>query len=157
MRRFAFFPCFLMIACGGHSGGKAVESEVQDPETEGESLSESVSDGDVAPTETIQGIWENSSCGERKYLRRVQFRGDGSFTAVDEVAPCPPSATCVWSGIINWGGSWKKIDEVIEIVPVFNKSSKAPETVPTGFLVLSQDPLSLGERDGDVVCPFKRK
>lgn len=157
MRRFAFFPCFLVMACGGYSGGKAVESEVEDPETEGESLPRSVSDEDTASEETIQGVWENSSCGERKYLRRVQFRGDSAFTAVDEVAPCPPSAKCVWSGIINWGGSWKRIDDVIEIVPVFDKSSKAPETVPTEFLVLSKNPLSLGERDGDVVCPFQRK
>jgi hypothetical protein len=105
----------------------------------------------------IIGLWENSSCGERKYKRTINFTQNGQFIAVDEVAPCPPDKRCVWSGIIHWRGSWTLSDRSIALVPTSSGTEKLPETVPNEFVVLSEDPLSIGERSGDVVCPYQKK
>ncbi len=40
------------------------------------------------------------------YPRTYEFAADGSFTVSDAVAPCPPGAACVWSGIVTNRGRW---------------------------------------------------
>jgi hypothetical protein len=102
------------------------------------------------------GVWENSSCGEREFLRRIELKGDGTFSAVDEVAPCPPEAKCVWSGVINWRGTWEKAGERIALSLEPVPGEKPLEFQPEGFVILAEDPVSIGEQTGELVCPFRR-
>ena len=95
----------------------------------------------------------------RRYVSRVLVlmglsasclvRGDGLMSG-------PLTADSVWSGVIHWGGLWKENGELIEIEPKFEKAAKTPETVPNGFVVLGRGPFSLGEQDGEIVCPYQR-
>lgn len=57
------------------------------------------------PGDAIEGSWLSSSCGERAYARIISFHG-GRFTAEDRIAPCPPGAQCIWSGVVYRTGSY---------------------------------------------------
>ena len=146
----------LALGCGGAGSNQGVgveEEPAPAPAPEAPAAQdEGPSDSQAEPV----GSWENGSCGEREYSRRVNFLRSGNFTAIDAVAPCPPKAKCVWSGIIRWSGTWKLEGDVIqlEIKPIENE--KLPEAVPTEFMVLGRDPLTIGERIGDLVCPYRR-
>lgn len=113
------------------------------------------SSGD-ARSPDFTGMWENSSCGERKYKRSVNFEKEGRFNALDEVAPCPPDKRCVWSGIIRWSGTWTLEDRTITLDIKPPDTGKLPENVPQEFAVVDDDPISIGERSGEVICPYKK-
>jgi hypothetical protein len=104
----------------------------------------------------IVGAFENASCGERKYRRRVEFFADGRFAGVDEVAPCPPGARCVWSGIIRWQGRWSLEGRTVSITLEATGDGRLPEVVPASFEIISEDPVIPAERVGDLVCPYRR-
>ena len=53
-----------------------------------------------------EGTWSSARCGARGYERRITFAADGTFTAQDRVSPCPENVVCVWSGVINRGGTY---------------------------------------------------
>jgi hypothetical protein len=112
---------------------------------------------DRVAVEELIGGWQNASCGERDYLRKYEFHKNGTFAAVDEVAPCPEEAECVTSGIIEWQGTWSLGDLGIELTPRPKEGGKLPEQVPESFVVLSMSPLSIGEKTGQLVCPFRRE
>lgn len=140
----------LALGCGGAGSNHEVETD-QEPKPEAPASS-TEADGPV----DVIGSWENGSCGDREYNRRVNFLGSGNFTAIDAVAPCPPKARCVWSGIIRWSGSWDIDGELIRLEIKPAEGEKMPDTVPTEFVVLGRDPLSIGERTGELVCPYRR-
>ena len=136
--------------CGAGPGSPATTGSV-------EAEPGSQASGPLSDEESeIVGTWENSSCGERQYRRRIDFLAGGRLDAVDEVAPCPPNAKCVWSGIIRWKGSWsldgKEIS--VQIEPV--ESERVPELLPDGYLVLDDDPISIGEKTGEIICPYQK-
>jgi hypothetical protein len=112
--------------------------------------------GNGVAVDGLVGAWENGSCGERKYRRRVELLAGGRFTAVDEVAPCPPGARCVWSGIIRWQGTWTLADGILAITVEPGEGDRLPEVVPGSFVVVSDDPPTLAERTGELVCPYRR-
>jgi hypothetical protein len=151
----------LAIGCGGAAAATPESAEAGsvtagDAETGGGETTTSVSDAaTVSPGFSPVGRWENSSCGERKFLRRINFTDDGTFAALDEVAPCPPKVVCVWSGIIHWRGTWKLDGPLIRLAiePIAGK--KPPEAPPETFVVLADDPPSIGEQAGDLTCPYQ--
>ncbi len=53
------------------------------------------------------GRWRGPPCGERAYVRWLTLREDGTAEVEDHVAPCPPGAPCVWSGIHLMTGRWE--------------------------------------------------
>lgn len=104
----------------------------------------------------LAGEWQNASCGERQYLRRITFVADGTFTAIDEVAPCPEDAQCVSSGIIEWRGTWRTDGKTIPIEATPAEEGRLPELLPEAFVVVAEAPLSVGEQIGSTVCPYRR-
>jgi hypothetical protein len=104
----------------------------------------------------VTGMWENSSCGERKYKRTINFVKEGRFNAMDEIAPCPPEKKCVWSGIVLWRGTWFLQDRSVKLDIEPLQTDKLPETMPEEFVVLTEEPVSVGEKSGDIICPYQK-
>lgn len=65
----------------------------------------------------LAGTWTSAFCGDRGYERRITFAADGSFTAEDRVAPCPPTARCVWSGIVIRRGKYAVTGNALQLAP----------------------------------------
>ena len=103
----------------------------------------------------IHGTWENGSCGERKYNRKISFEEGGKWKAVDEIAPCPEGEECDLTGIIEWRGTWSLEGKVISFEPVREQNQRMPETIPDSFVVLIENPISIGEKKGTLVCPYQ--
>jgi len=66
--------------------------------------------GGTAPTPWA-GTWSSPSCGDRKYERILQIKDDKTFRGEERVSPCPPKVACIWSGIVNWEGTWATNDK----------------------------------------------
>jgi hypothetical protein len=171
MERVGYLIVAMLIVggCASTNAGEAGGTTASDTaEPEDRSLEARPDDGSgedpprPAATEVegpidITGLWENASCGERKYRRKITFlERDSKFVAVDEVAPCPPGATCVWSGIINWHGSWTIEGRTVRLKAKPLKSSKMPERLPEAFTILGTDPVSIGEQSNGVICPYQK-
>jgi hypothetical protein len=164
MKSFVVFAGFLLLAgCAtGHSvQGQSADMTVLSEEVSQENQtagSEALASGDeVGLEEELRGVWENASCGDRKYLRSIAFEKDGKFTAVDEVAPCPGYGECVSSGVLNWAGNWLGKERTIELELNPVDGVKLPEQIPSLFVILSQSPLSIGEQDDNIVCPYRKR
>jgi hypothetical protein len=163
MKGFIFFAGFILcVGCGAaHSGqDRSGESATKDGASQGDQtveIEDPATGRETGLRENLLGVWENASCGERKYLRSIEFKKEGKFAAVDEVAPCPEQGNCVSSGILNWEGSWNEIEGIIELEFVPIKGVKMPEKMPAMFVVLRHHPLSIGERDDHIVCPYQKR
>lgn len=68
-----------------------------------------------AAADDLIGTWNSPTCGDRAYSRQITFRAGGAFTATDWVAPCPADAICVWSGIVNFHGTWSYSSGRVEL------------------------------------------
>jgi len=79
------------------------------------SQSESVSTGEG--TAHWGGSWSSASCGERKYERQISLTGDGKASGHELVSPCPPGSQCMWSGVVDWEGTWQGDASKITITP----------------------------------------
>ena len=75
------------------------------------------------------GEWRSNSCGKRRYTRLLTLTADGQFSAQDRVSPCPPKVACVWSGIIDYSGSWRLEGNTMTLTHDPAKSS-GPKTIP---------------------------
>jgi hypothetical protein len=64
----------------------------------------------------LSGTWSSASCGKRAYERIITV-GKGTFTAEDRVSPCPSGKACVWSGIVNRKGTWKRVALTLALFP----------------------------------------
>jgi hypothetical protein len=104
----------------------------------------------------LVGTWQNGSCGERQYLRKITFGEVGEFQAVDEIAPCPEGETCAVTGIAHWHGTWMAEGKTITIEALPREGEKLPDQIPEAYVVVAETPLSIGEQLGKTVCPYRR-
>ncbi|MCP4600830.1 MAG: hypothetical protein GY847_09915 [Proteobacteria bacterium] len=159
-RLFCLMGLVFVAGCGSaSSSGSPVEKgtkTVKPTETETKEAPIPIDEEEESEPVKVTGEWENSSCGERKYRRSITFLEDGKFEAVDEVAPCPPDVQCIKSGIINWHGTWSLEDRSIALDIQPFEGRKMPEILPSGFVILRQDPVSVGGREGDIICPYQK-
>ena len=54
----------------------------------------------------VVATWTGEACGDRSYPRELTFTPDFRYQGRDLVSPCPPEATCVWSGVVSFSGTW---------------------------------------------------
>lgn len=54
----------------------------------------------------VVATWTSEPCGDRGYVRELTFSPNFRYAGRDLVAPCPPEATCIWDGIVEFGGTW---------------------------------------------------
>lgn len=100
----------LLAACAAQSSAPIAEPKPAPvPATEGAAATDTTTPtllGEVQGI-AIVGDWTSAACGGRTYARNISFAADQHYAAVDLVSPCPPGATCVWSGLTAFAGLWE--------------------------------------------------
>jgi len=62
---------------------------------------------------SLTGVWQSASCGNRKYVRTIQFDAEGTFLGRDLISPCPKGTACIWSGILDTKGKFEvRLDKI---------------------------------------------
>ncbi|WP_437871363.1 hypothetical protein [Sorangium sp. So ce363] len=104
--------------------------------------------------EALFGTWSSAACGPRKYERRLSLAKDGSFVAEDRVSPCPPSAVCVWSGIVHRKGAFKRADRTLLLSVSEGSQGPGAHPFPT-TLTIDPSTGALAETgEGGAPCPY---
>ncbi|AUX31042.1 MULTISPECIES: hypothetical protein [Sorangium] len=104
----------------------------------------------------LLGTWRSAACGSRKYERVLSFAKGGSFTAEDRVSPCPPKAACIWSGIIQRQGAFKRAGNSLSLSVA--EASKGPggQPFPTALALDAATGAPVETGDGGKPCPYQR-
>jgi hypothetical protein len=104
------------------------------------------------------GSWSSPRCGERSYERWLELAPDGTFRADDRVSPCPPTVTCVWSGIVRRQGSYRATEDGRQLALQTETAAAAPKLLPLPTTLHWDDaaeaPLELA---GVERCPYVRR
>lgn len=93
----------LLLACGAR---EARPTEPAPPDLEAPASPTPAPAPTPTPTTSWVGRWRSPSCGERTYVRELTLAADGTWLALELVAPCPPGAMCVWAGVVEVHGTW---------------------------------------------------
>lgn len=105
----------------------------------------------------IEGTWMSPSCAERAYARFITFEA-GAFTAEDRVAPCPPGAQCIWSGVVHRSGRYSIDGDVIHLQTERGGQASAGAAFPERMR-LDPGPIEVAVTDaGDRIdCVYSRR
>jgi len=104
--------------------------------------------------EALFGTWSSAACGPRKYERRLSLAKDGSFVAEDRVSPCPPNVVCVWSGIVQRKGAFKRADRTLLLSVSEGSQGPGAHPFPT-TLTIDPSTGALAETgEGGAPCPY---
>lgn len=110
-----------------------------------------------SPGDRFVGTWEAAPCEQRRYRRELTLHANGEFAATDYVAPCPPDATCFWSGIVTHSGTWRAANAHIIEIHSTSAASRRGEPMPAA---MGFDPRSgrLHEATpgATVLCEYRR-
>ena len=129
-----FLFALLLSACGSVDGEDELlgtarnKSDFSDSdlgecnsESEGEkavsACSPATGEASSANPGKLLGSWVSPACGQRTYVRQIEFNPNGKFVAQDLVSPCPRDVVCFWSGIIHTLGSYRVEEGTIELRP----------------------------------------
>ncbi|MBN2797931.1 MAG: SRPBCC family protein [Deltaproteobacteria bacterium] len=103
------------------------------------------------PPPSIRGAtWVSPACEGRSYVRRINIQQDFTYTGIDLVAPCPPTARCSWSGVVHYAGQWQKEEGAYALREAESETGKAGAPHPTR-LYPGEDGLHEGSADGACV------
>jgi hypothetical protein len=136
MRHPAWLLPILLVGCSASAATPArTDGMVIEPMPPASSSVSPAGPGQETGTATaaIVGAWEGAPCEGRGYVRLLTIDSDGTFMAVDRVAPCPRGAACAWSGIILWKGTWRQQDR--RVILDADRSTRLPDAVPEALLV----------------------
>ena len=98
--------------------------------------------------------WVSEACGERAYERVLSLAADHSYSGQDLISPCPPTARCVWSGVVHFSGSWS--DEGGVLVLVEEAADPGPGLAPRPTRLVLVDGL-VAEEGPDGPCVYQRR
>jgi hypothetical protein len=97
------------------------------------------------------GNWIGAPCGERSYPRVILLEDGGGVSGQDNISPCPPNVACVWSGIVRFGGTWRR--EGKRVVFALKPESNHPiAPLPSELYGSSSGPLVT---EGGDRCPYR--
>ncbi len=110
------------------------------------------------PPETDEGTrfvatWVSPSCGERSYERQITLNPDFSFVGQDLVSPCPPGASCVWSGVVSWKGTWNIEGPRLALNEEWSDNEAFQELARPTELKHTRG-TELAEFNGEELCPY---
>ncbi|WP_437602288.1 hypothetical protein WMF28_11730 [Sorangium sp. So ce590] len=104
----------------------------------------------------LLGTWRSAVCGPRKYERVLAFAKGGSFTAEDRVSPCPPKVACVWSGIIQRKGAFKRAGDTLSLSVAEASRGPGAQELPTTLTVDAATGAPVEAGEGGKPCPYQR-
>jgi hypothetical protein len=107
------------------------------------------------PKQTWLGVWNSVSCGQRKYVREVTFAEEGKVTGRDLISPCPKNVDCVWSGIVDWKGTYEVKGDTIALDVAISVGPKGKLTLPTE-LGWDESKALVVEDPGGAACAYAR-
>ncbi|MCA9600279.1 MAG: hypothetical protein KC776_43545 [Myxococcales bacterium] len=99
----------LLSACSRSPAEKApvtVPPATPPASAEGPAKPPTRSEGLPKPPEIRPVVYVGAPCLGRTYERVVTLGPDDKIEIADRVAPCPPGAACVWSGIVVRSGTY---------------------------------------------------
>lgn len=133
----ARLPCLvalLVAGCCVRAGSSAAEDpEPADPGEERSSSPEDPQEAEPPASplpEAVAGTWSSATCGDRGWERVVVIEAGGTFHAQDRIAPCPPGAKCVWSGIVHIQGTAVAQEEGVRL-EVVSSRPRPPQGFPS--------------------------
>jgi hypothetical protein len=103
----------------------------------------------------LLGSWKSSACPPRKYERQLTFAKDGTFSAADLVSPCPPKVTCVWSGIIQRKGTFKRSGNTVSLAVSDASTGPGGQPFPTSLSIDAKGAL-VETGEGGKPCHYTR-
>lgn len=103
------------------------------------------------------GTWSSPACAPRRYERVISFADDGSFTAEDRVSPCPPRATCIWSGIIHHKGTFHRSGDTLTLSGASASHGPGGQPFPTTLTVDPTTGVLAEVGDDGAPCPYARQ
>lgn len=105
----------------------------------------------------VVGTWTSGPCAARNYPRDITLSADHSFEAIDKVAPCPPGARCVWSGLVLWRGTWRLASDRIELERDQGAAGKQPQHVAAALTPAYENgQLVLRATEDGAECPYTK-
>ncbi|HJN76915.1 MAG TPA: hypothetical protein QGF58_23515 [Myxococcota bacterium] len=144
---------WTLAACAGRAPGSAPDepppevTEAPAPPPPEATAAEPVSHPVVA-------TWTSGPCGDRGYPRELTFTPDFRYVGRDLVAPCPPDVTCIWDGVIEFGGSWSDDGPMLTLVE--EELSDDGEGAPRPGQLRRTQSGHLTETIGDETCGYER-
>ncbi|WP_437970309.1 hypothetical protein WMF04_13870 [Sorangium sp. So ce260] len=106
--------------------------------------------------DALLGTWRSAACGPRKYERVLSFAKGGGFTAEDRVSPCPPKAACIWSGIIQRKGAFKRSGDTLSLSVADASTGPGGQPFPTTLTVDAATGAPAEAGEGGKTCVYKR-
>ena len=70
---------------------------------------------EATPINAPVGGWSSTGCGERTHERRIELRAEGAFSGQERISPCPPGASCMWSGVHSFTGQWTLTEQTVAL------------------------------------------
>lgn len=128
----------LLVACSGTRGAREPDPAPEAPPP-------------PDPTANWIGAWSSPSCGVRPFERRIVFEAGGTVRGEERISPCPPDASCVWSGIVPWTGTWTLAGDTITIAVKGELEPRATQKPPE-TLTWKDAPV---EMVGAEACPYE--
>ena len=101
------------------------------------------------------GSWESASCGARSYKRETTFAADNTVEGRDLVSPCPKGATCVWSGIVEWKGTYTNNGNKLGLSVKVQGGPKGKINLPAE-LMWDESQSAVVEKSGEATCVYQR-
>lgn len=102
----------------------------------------------------VAATWLGEACGSRAYPRELTFHPNFRYQGRDLVSPCPAGATCVWSGVVTYEGTWKDDGPFLALTET---SSSGVQGVPRPEMLRRAQSGHLTEEQGEgVVCGYAK-
>ncbi|WP_437817869.1 hypothetical protein [Sorangium sp. So ce1078] len=134
----------------------AQEPTAQEPTTQAPTTTAPTAAPGPGGDDALLGTWRSAACGPRKYERVLSFAKGGSFTAEDRVSPCPPKAACIWSGIIQRKGAFKRSGDTLSLSVADASTGPGGQPFPTTLTVDAATGAPAEAGEGGKACLYKR-
>ena len=149
----------LMLACSGKSNGDVKTPAPTPTEVGGPGMSVPAPPPPEAGAEApgaIVATWLGEPCGERAYPRELTFTPDFRYHGRDLVSPCPEGASCIWSGVVEFSGTWEGNSQFITLSEEKAIDGDKAQPRPTTLRHMHSGHLTSEPKEG-VICSFTKQ
>ncbi len=143
------------LACSGKSNGE-VDAPVKPSVEEPSGPTSPPPPQDAEAPGAVVATWLGEPCGERAYPRELTFTPDFRYHGRDLISPCPEGVTCIWSGILEYTGTWQGDANLITLHEESAQSSEQGQPRPTAMRHTHSGHLTTEPREG-VICGFTKQ